>query len=309
MVRRQYPLSLSFSLRNVPLFSLAKQHTFEQSQLQTREPDVGQLRKGISAPQPEYANTDLALTSISSTATCCMCLEAPATRSPTPVCPAGCSETCATCMKTYITTAMRLRRWPLPCVSCAEPLDATACLSLLAAERETDAVDRLERLLLERVHTSTLRYCANTRCAAPFDYEPGASGTREANMVRCPLCSERTCVACSTLWHDGPCRVHVGEVIGNHDSTRGSAASGEAQLADAAVMNGWRRCPGCATWCGKEPGGCNFTECICGSSFCWRCMTPYRSTGRAGLSLLENVHGVPNCECGLYTDIEYDSDY
>jgi IBR domain, a half RING-finger domain len=290
MVRTRLPLRVNLWFRNLPLSHLQThrvQDDWTAPTLIHRAPAVWPVHDGDDTSEA------LAASSSSHKKTCSVCLteaETPSAPFPTVVCPSGCSDVCKPCLTGYLTSCARSRRWPVPCISCKIPLEGSECVRLV----DGPDCDALQLLVLERVHTRVLKYCSNVRCSTPFDFEgPGNATDAWANMVRCPLCSQRTCVACCQPWHDGPCDLAPRE-------------DGEELLARVADSRGWRKCPGCATFAEKEVG-CNFCVCLCGAKFCWKCLTPYRTTNPYRFSLRGNVHGVPNCRCDLY-DTAFDSD-
>lgn len=199
---------------------------------------------------------------------------------------------CGPCMLQYLVVASRERRWPVPCIDCGRPLAPEQCLHTL--QGTTPEFDMMERVVLERCfHGETIRYCANNECRAPFEFVSRATHSFRSQIsdeVACPLCHAKTCIKCNQFAHENlTCELAAGcsqEVQDNW------------QLARLARRKGWRPCPQCKTFTEKDVG-CNYCVCVCGATFCFKCGLPYKSRHRYGLNA--NVHGVPNCSCGLYT--------
>jgi hypothetical protein len=219
----------------------------------------------------------------------------------------------------------------VPCVHCARPLAPEVCLALLPPRGP--AREALEATLVERVAMRgvQLRYCANPRCAAPFEYVAGPVGfgggrggawsssssddwgaeeeAPEALAVTCPLCGLSTCVLCAREGHVGrECRdtaVMVGTSAGG-DGTDGEDGVVEAEelLRALASRKGWKPCPTCSRITSKDSSwSCNYSVCMCGTAFCFQCGVPYKTGDQASSSSADpraNDHGVARCDCGLY---------
>ena len=73
-------------------------------------------------------------------------------------------------------------------------------------------------------------------------------------------------------------------------------------LAALAAAKGWIPCPGCGNLASKDNSwSCNYTQCICGVSFCLRCGERYVRAGSSSNNPgTSNQHGTPGCSCGLY---------
>jgi E3 ubiquitin-protein ligase RNF144 len=239
---------------------------------------------------------------------------AAATAAPAPACPVCLRETllaeervapcargcalCAACLRAYLKTAADARRWPVPCVSCGEPLDGRVCVEAL--EGEEAAQDVMERVLLEReFHGERVRFCCNPNCSAPFEFVEAEDPVRETEYggrVVCPLCGVDQCVRCGRVEHAGRrCEGTAGG--GGGAAGRAGDADGSVALAETAAVEGWRRCPGCDSYTSRDVG-CNYCVCKCGVAFCFRCGVEYRSRHRHRPGA--NVHGVPGCRCSLY---------
>lgn len=193
---------------------------------------------------------------------------------------------CDPCARTYLrTVAVETKRFPIPCPTCSKPVNHQKCLGLLAGDEE--AFDALHELVLEKVHMKDIRYCANTACASPFDWEPDPirRGTREEFRVFCPLCEKETCVQCKVEWHLGKsCQQYVSE------------QEADNELLKLAREQKWKSCPRCGNMIERRIGDCNFVRCRCGCGFCHKCGVAYRDLqGRSN-----NSHGTPGCTCGLF---------
>lgn len=199
---------------------------------------------------------------------------------------------CAPCMLQYIATAARERRWPVPCMECRQDIPPELCLQTLSGM--SPEYEIMERLVLERCfHGDGIKYCANRECRAPFELLQSTDDLRydqTSDVVSCPLCYCETCVKCDRSAHE-----HL-----TCDQAAGLSPSAQAdlQLANLAERSGWRKCPKCKTYTEKEEG-CNYCVCICGATFCYKCGRPYKNRLKYGRNA--NVHGVPNCSCGLFS--------
>lgn len=219
---------------------------------------------------------------------CPVCLEEAPTSSTTALGPCG-HRVCDGCARKYVTNvAKTTREYPVPCVTCRAPLAMGPCVSAVAAAGAA-AVHDVERFFLEKMHMGTVRYCANARCGASFDWEAGEGGDVDAgNFVTCPMCGVGSCVACKVEWHEGKscaeARAEGGE-------------GGDAAVEALAQANEWRRCPRCEEMIEKQVGDCNFVRCRCRCAFCHRCGVEYVGTAATEA----NEHGTPSCQCGLWS--------
>lgn len=156
----------------------------------------------------------------------------------------------------------------------------------------------LERLVLEKAHFSRIRYCADEKCAMPFDWveEEDTSNILlkgEEFKVVCPMCETATCVQCRVKWHEG-------QTCEQHESEKGD----QDLLLRLSREKGWKECPKCGNMIERQEGDCFFVHCRCGCAFCHRCGVEYRSLHATD----DNTHGTAGCACGLFGDEFSDED-
>ncbi|PXF46498.1 ATP-dependent RNA helicase DEAH11, chloroplastic [Gracilariopsis chorda] len=197
---------------------------------------------------------------------------------------------CFSCMSQYLKLVVqRGHPYPINCPSCRVIIPNEKCLSALSGTgKEYEA---LERLIINKDFTKRIRYCANSKCAMPFDWvfdNAGAHDVREQARVMCPFCDTETCALCRCVWHeDQTCEEH-------------SLQKDMEELSVLSRQNNWRRCPDCGHLIEKRTGDCAFVTCKCGCGFCHTCGSAYTSLDPTW----DNVHGRPGCRCALFPEPE-----
>lgn len=164
---------------------------------------------------------------------------------------------------------------PVPCPTCEKPLDNAKCLALLSKSRKhAKARDEFAEMVAHNSH-ARLRYCANEKCGAPFDWvdDPNALDA----IIQCPLCWTYTCAECRAPWHEQwTC------------SEAKRIRADVAAIGNLAIENRWMPCPKCHALIEKTEG-CNHMICLCDTSFCYWCGVEYLPDGR-------------DCDCDLLDD-------
>lgn len=188
------------------------------------------------------------------------------------------------------------KQFPIPCPKCGDTVDPQVCLALLAGTG--NAYEMLEKLVVEKVHFSRIRYCADEKCATPFDWvkQEDVSHTKlkaEEFKVVCPMCGTATCVQCRVKWHEG-------QTCEQYERDKES----RDLLLRLARDKGWKECPKCGHMIERRTGDCFFVHCRCGCAFCHRCGVEYRSLRATEY----NTHGTAGCDCGLFGDESSDEE-
>ncbi len=216
---------------------------------------------------------------------CPICLESKPTHSSVTPCTCD-AKYCLDCMRQMLEVVTNEKgAVPVRCPTCPQTLDTDTCLRVLEG---TPHYASFSALVTEKLHHANLRYCANARCGAPFDWSPPVSGSvADATRAHCPLCGTDTCVECRVPWH-------AGQTCAEY---RANEADINAVGQLAARMR-WMPCPKCHALIEKQRGDCNFVRCTCRCAFCFNCGVPYLDTDSAA----GNGHGRPGCSCGLFED-------
>ena len=161
---------------------------------------------------------------------------------------------CRDCIISYLNiTILSKRAFPIRCpdMNCGQYFDAWKCADFLDKCRMRGA----DQLRLLAVHRSivNLKYCANPRCNAPFDFIPAEQPA--CTEVTCPLCKLATCVVCGTEYHPGRSCEQV---------------SGNEPLNKLKNEQKWKHCPSCNQLI-ERVEGCEHMVCHCGAEFCYLC--------------------------------------
>ncbi|KAI0563258.1 E3 ubiquitin ligase RBR [Gracilaria domingensis] len=197
---------------------------------------------------------------------------------------------CFPCMAQYLRLVIqRGHPYPITCPSCRINLENDACLKALSGTGED--YEALERLIINKDYTKKIRYCANSKCAMPFDWvvdDAGGQNIAQIARVLCPFCDTETCAVCRCVWHeDETCEEHA-------------VQQDLESLSLLTRLNKWTRCPECGHLIEKRNGDCNFVRCTCGCGFCHSCGAAYMTLEATS----DNVHGMPGCNCSLFPPVE-----
>ncbi|CAN8064401.1 unnamed protein product [Agarophyton chilense] len=197
---------------------------------------------------------------------------------------------CYPCFIQYLQLVIqRGHPYPVTCPSCRLILDNQTCLKSLSGTGED--YEALERLIINKDYTKKIRYCANSKCAMPFDWvcdEVGSQDVEQIARVLCPFCGTETCAICRCVWHeDQTCEQHA-------------VALDLESLSLLTRENHWKRCPHCGHLIEKRNGDCAFVRCTCGCGFCHTCGAAYLTLE----ATFQNEHGTPGCNCSLFPPIQ-----
>lgn len=188
---------------------------------------------------------------------------------------------CNGCTVQYLrVVALETKKFPVACPDCSDSLDAWRCADAMRESKQEEVADALEQLAIARTQVTTVKYCSNSTCATPFEYD--GDGDKRTARIHCPLCRTDTCVMCSKKWHKGACELTEEEEALKRDSR-------------------FKQCPSCSELI-ERTDGCNFVRCRCGSGFCFRCGVKYVSLNRTS----RNEHGEAGCNCKIYQGTPYE---
>jgi len=194
---------------------------------------------------------------------------------------------CRQCMAEYLRT---LRCGPIRCWSpgCRALVSIDLCRELFGVHSEP--FDQLSRISnLHHADVAMIR-CPNPRCSSEFIAPPRAD--EHWPEAECPACHIMMCVNCQVTWHQG-------YDCDEYQRLLEQKAEGDQAAERLAQQNDWQRCPNCKEMIEREPGGCNFMRCRCGTGFCYICGAAYESLHPTA----NNVHGSPGCGHLLFDDL------
>ncbi|TFK65855.1 hypothetical protein BDN72DRAFT_800715 [Pluteus cervinus] len=191
---------------------------------------------------------------------------------------------CRECLREYIRSKVKDRRFPIPCPTCVANKDANSVgvihehMVQLVGIPEDEYQVYIE---LQLVQFSILVHCRQCKQSAFIDREEHEA----ASIIGCPLpnCSFSWCKQC------------------NQQVTFGvkHSCDGSAELDHLMQEQGWKKCPGCQTPVQKSTG-CNHMTCItpgCNCHFCYTCgQTIIRGGTRKELDIAIRTHYNSRCE-------------
>lgn len=128
----------------------------------------------------------------------------------------------------------------------------------LTALEEPPIQDHHISFLLSKLYITSLRYCANPKCATPFDYlsSNASSDCQSPSIVHCPMCKKKTCLSCQSI-----CTLP-------HNCTTSTGPT--HALREMSSRQNWKPCPNCGHLIDKV-SGCRWVRCRCGQKFCFAC--------------------------------------
>jgi E3 ubiquitin-protein ligase RNF144 len=111
-------------------------------------------------------------------------------------------------------------------------------------------------------------YCATPPCAA---YVPITQ--RTDGLGSCTACNAKTCMACRSSAHRGPCK---------------EDEAGQ-RVVDMGKEQGWQSCPRCGMMAERKEG-CPHMSCPCGQDFCYGCGEVWREGCRGRCEGVRRVY-------------------
>ncbi|KXZ48564.1 hypothetical protein GPECTOR_26g467 [Gonium pectorale] len=227
---------------------------------------------------------------------------------------AGCGHYfCAGCMTQYVLSAVKDRKFPVPC-----PMGGSAaaaggggagaagtgigagagggggggCRMLLSRDAVVAALEKHSKdlqafglLEAEQAIPSQLRiFCPHKDCSMPLQ-RPDQDDMPAAGPIACPACNRAFCLRCLIPgWHHGYTCADFQKLPAHLRSAE------DAAMLQYSARQQWKQCPHCKQMVERSEG-CNHMKCRCGREFCYACGAQYHN---------RRAVARPSCRCPLF---------
>eukprot|EP00873_Tetraselmis_striata_P010054 jgi/Tetstr1/430318/TSEL_020143.t1 len=187
---------------------------------------------------------------------------------------------CIPCLQNLFCTALKDSSM-VPVACCRKTVPQDLLRKVLSKEDEKTLISRMQEKL-----SKNKMYCANLACSKFIDLDlltlGGSCLPSNDGVFDCVDCGLPLCVHCKSSADD-----HHGANGCRRGKRTAAVQAGEVELISLAAAEGWKRCPGCATFVSLK-SGCNHITCACGYEFCFACGIQWASP--------------KPCTCVLYTE-------